>query len=202
LFEELGLLANAVILIASLLVLDRTSDLTITNSVKIADITGFGKTATGFILVAFCTSLSALSVSVFSVLGLEPIDVAIGNALGSNIVNICLALGVGLLFAALKKLNYVKLIPSMAKEEIESLYFGLFIASIIPLTLIYIGYASRFIELILLAIFAFYTVWLSKKGIGKGEGTLGKEHEKIDRYMFLTFLGAAGVVFSSLFAIP
>jgi len=33
LFEELGLLGNTVILIASLLVLDRTSDLTITNSV-------------------------------------------------------------------------------------------------------------------------------------------------------------------------
>ena len=167
-FEELGLLGNAVILIISLLVLDRTSDLTITNSVRIADITGFGRTATGFILVAFCTSLSALSVSIFSAVGLETVDVAIGNALGSNIVNICLALGVSLLFAALKKLNHVKLIPSMAKEEIGNLYFGLFIASIIPLSLIYIGYTSRFIGLALMVIFVVYTILLSKKGIAKG----------------------------------
>lgn len=200
-FEELELLGNTVILIASLLALDRTSDLTITNSVRIADVTGFGKTATGFILVAFCTSLSALSVSIFSAVGLETVDVAIGNALGSNIVNICLVLGICFFLAALKKLDYVKFIPSMTKEEIGSLYFGLFIASIIPLALIYIGYASRFIGLALLAIFAIYTIWLSKKGIAKGEGTLGKEHQKINRYVFLTFLGAVGVVVSSFFII-
>jgi cation:H+ antiporter len=35
----------------------------------------------------------------------------------------------------------------------------------------------------------------------KGEGALGKEHQKINRYMFLTFLGAVGVVVSSFFII-
>jgi hypothetical protein len=47
LFE--GLLINALILLASLLVLDKVSHLAITNSVKVADIAGFGKTTIGFI---------------------------------------------------------------------------------------------------------------------------------------------------------
>jgi cation:H+ antiporter len=200
-FEEIGLIGNVIILLASLIILDRTSNFTITNSVTIADITGFGRTATGFILVAFCTSLSALSVSIFSAVGLQTIDVAIGNALGSNIVNICLALGICFLLAALKKLDHLKLIPSMTKEEIGSLHFGLFIASIIPLALIYIGYASRVIGLILLAIFLIYTVWFSKSRIANGEGALSGERKRIYSYLFLTFLGSAGVVISSFFFI-
>jgi hypothetical protein len=43
-FEEIGLIGNVIILLASLIILDRASDLTITNSVTIADITGFGRT--------------------------------------------------------------------------------------------------------------------------------------------------------------
>ena len=199
--EELGLLGNTVVLLAFLVVLDRASDLTITNSVKIAETAGYGKTTIGFILVAFCTSLSSLSVSIFSAVRQETIDLAIGNALGSNIVNICLILGLCFLLAALKNSDHVKLLPSMAKEEIGSLYFGLFIASIIPLALIYIGYASRFIGLTLLAIFLIYTTWFSKNRIANGEGALGNEHRKTYWYLLLTFLGAAGVMISAFFFI-
>jgi len=199
LLEELGLLGNTVILLVSLLALDRASDLTIANSVKIADIAGYGKTTVGFILVAFCTSLPALSVSIFSAVGQETIDIAIGNALGSNIVNICLALGICFFLAALKNLDHVKLLPSMAKEEIGSLYFGLFIASIIPLALIYIGYASKVIGIILLVVFVLYTYQLSKIRIVKEEGSLGVEREKRNKYIFLTFLGVNVVLVSSFF---
>jgi cation:H+ antiporter len=189
------------ILIASLIVLDRTTDLTITNSIKIAHATGFGRTATGFILVAICSSLSALSVSLFSAVGLQTIDVAIGNALGSNIVNISLGLGICFLLAALKKLDHLKLIPSMTKEEIGSLHFGLFLASIIPLALIYMEYASRVIGLTLLAIFLVYTYWFSKSRIANGESALSDERKRNRSYMLLTLLGAAGVVLSSFFFI-
>jgi cation:H+ antiporter len=101
----------------------------------------------------------------------------------------------------LKKLDQVKLIPSMTKEEIGSLHFGLFIASIIPLALIYIGYASRFIGLVLLAIFAVYTVWLSKNGMIKGQRVSDKERQKFGVYTLLTLLGTAGVFISAFFII-
>jgi len=194
-------LINALILLVSLLVLDKASDWTITNSVKVADITGFGKTTVGFVLVAFSTSLPELSVSIFSVIGEETIGVAIGNVLGSNIVNICLILGICFLIVALKSSDNVKLLPSMAKEEIGSLYFGLFVASIIPLTLLYIGYASRFIGIVLLTIFVVYLYQLSKIRKVKEEGAFEGERQKLSKYTFLTFLGAAGVVISSYFIV-
>ena len=196
-----GLLINALVLLLSLVVLGKASDLTITNSVRVADITGFGKTTVGFILVAFSTSLPELSVAVFSAIGQQAIGVAIGNVLGSNIVNICLILGICFLLIAQKESKYVKLLPTIAKEETGSLYFGLFIASVVPLTLLYIGYASRFIGIILLAIFVYYIYQLSKIKKVKEESPLSSERERLRKYTFLTFLGALGVVASSYFIV-
>jgi len=188
-----------VILSASLLALNKASDLTITNSVKVADITGLGKTTVGFLLLAFSTSLPELFVSIFSALEPDSIGVAIGNVLGSNIANICLILGICFLSATWKSSNNVKLPSSMATEEARSLYFGLFIASVIPLTLIYMGYASRFIGVILLTIFVFNTLQLSRKKTIREEGSSGEEKQKLRKYMVVTFSGAAGVVVSSFF---
>ena len=123
-FEELGLVGNSLILLVSLVVLDKASDWAITNSVKIADITGVGKTTIGFILVAFSTSLPELCVSIFAAIGGESVGVAIGNVLGSNIVNICLILGVCFLIVALKSSEAVKLAPAMAKERLALCILG------------------------------------------------------------------------------
>ncbi|MBS7628235.1 sodium:calcium antiporter [Candidatus Bathyarchaeota archaeon] len=201
LFEELGFLGNALILLASLLVLDEASDLAITNSVRVADITGFGKTTIGFILVAFSTSLPELCVSIFAAIGGESIGVAIGNVIGSNIVNICLILGLCFLLMALKSSEALKLAPSMAKEEVGTLYFGLFVASMVPLTLLYIGFASRFVGAILLAIFIFHVYKLSKVKKIRDEGTLGEERRRLPRYVFFALLGIALVAASSYFIV-
>ena len=61
--EELGLIGNAIILIASIVVLVVGSEFIIKNSVRISEITGFGKTNIGFVLVGSATSLPELSVS-------------------------------------------------------------------------------------------------------------------------------------------
>ncbi len=195
------MLINALILIGSLVVLNEASHLTITNSVKVADITGLGKTAVGFILVAFSTSIPEFSVAIFSALGEEAIGVSIGNVLGSNIVNICLILGLCILVATSKRSKIIKLVPFMTKEDIGSLHFGLFIASIIPLTLLYVGYASRFIGIILLGTFILYTYYLSRAKMKKEEGTLGREREKLTGYALWTLVGIAGVVATSYFIV-
>jgi cation:H+ antiporter len=89
LFDEVhGLWGNVLILFGSLAVLAKVSDIAINNSVKVADITGFGKTTIGFILVAFSTSLPELLVSVFAAIRQESVGVAVDNVLGSNIVSI------------------------------------------------------------------------------------------------------------------
>src|SRR3989337_23032 len=139
-FEGLGLLANAIILLISIVFLVVGSEFTIRNSVKISDITGFGKTTIGFILVGFSTSLPELSVSIFAVANPESVGVSIGNVLGSNIVNIAFVLGVCILIIVLRRPRYPSFLLTLAKEEVGSLHFGLFIASLIPLALLYIGY--------------------------------------------------------------
>ena len=122
-FEGLGLIGNFLILLASIISVIIASDVTISNSVKLSNITGFGKTTIGFILVGFATSLPELSVTVFGVTS-ENIGVSIGNVLGSNIVDIALVLGVCFLIVAVKCPRFQCMYPAMAKEEIGNLYFG------------------------------------------------------------------------------
>ena len=138
-FEQFGTGGNALILLGSILLLVLGSEVTIRNSVKVSDITGFGKTTIGFILVGFSTSLPELSVAIFAVANPENVGVSIGNVLGSNIVNIAFVLGVCILLVVLKRPRFPSFLLTMAKEEMGSLHFGLFIASIIPVALLYIG---------------------------------------------------------------
>jgi cation:H+ antiporter len=199
--EGLGLPVNIIILIAALAALSKASDLTITHSINVASVTGLGKTTVGFILVAFSTSLPELFVAIFSVLNPENVGVSIGNVLGSNIVNICLILGVCFLLIFLKYPEKSKVLPKMAKEELGSLYFGLFIASIVPLTLIYIGYASRFVGIILLVIFVYYMFQLSKARTPAEQSPSGTEKNKLRKYVSLTLIGAVGVVICAYFIV-
>ena len=199
--EGLGLLPNVVILLAALAALAKASDLTITHSINVATVTGLGKTTVGFILVAFSTSLPELFVAIFSVLDPDSVGVSIGNVLGSNIVNICLILGVCFLLISLKYPEKSRVLPKMAKEELGSLYFGLFIASIVPLALIYIGYASRFVGVLLLVIFVYYMFQLSKARTPTEQSLSKTEKSKLGKYVTLTILGAVGVVICAYFIV-
>ena len=199
-FEEVGLIGNALILLASLAFLVVASELTINNAVKVSSKTGFGKTSIGFILVGFSTSLPELSVSIFAVINPANIGLSIGNVLGSNIVDIALVLGVCLLLVALKRPRFTYFSPAMAKEEIGSLHFGLFIASIIPLALLYIGYASRIIGVILLTIFMVYMLQLSRGKKTRDEAAIGAKG-RLRTYASFVLIGAIAVVASAFFII-
>jgi cation:H+ antiporter len=176
----LSIVYNIGVLILALLLLDKFSHWTIINSERIADITGFGKTAIGFILIALSTSLPELTVAIFSTANEESVGVAVGNVLGSNIVNVCFILGVVILYSSWKKLACIDFLPLITREDIKSLQFGLFSASIIPLSLIYLGFASRLIGIILIGLFFWNTKQLMKKREGlNDEGALGGEREKL-----------------------
>jgi len=180
------------------------SEFTIRNSVKISEITGFGKTTIGFVLVGFSTSLPELSVAVFAVTNPDSVGISIGNVLGSNIVNIALVLGVCILIIVLRRPRYPSFLLTLAKGEMGSLHFGLFIASIIPLALLYIGYASRFIGVILVGIFIFYMIQLARANRTKPqEGTPVQvsERGKLRRYASLGLAGASVVVATAFFIV-
>jgi cation:H+ antiporter len=199
--EQLGLIGNTIVLVVSLLILNRASNSTITNSVKIADMTGLGKTTVGFILVAFSTSLPEFFVAIFAIFQPENVGVSVGNVLGSNIVNICLILGICFLIMAWKSPKRLAILPMITKEEMGKLYFGLFVASIIPLSLLFLGNASQFIGIILIVIFVLYLFQLSKVRNITENDSLGEEKRRLRRYTVLACLGAVGVVATAYFIV-
>ncbi|MCX8189224.1 MAG: sodium:calcium antiporter [Nitrososphaeria archaeon] len=193
---------NLLILVTCFIILGKSSEIAVSYSVKVADITGFGKTTIGFMVVAFATSLPELLIAVFAVLGGGAVGISVGNVLGANITNICLILGLCILISNWKRFEDPCLAPIVAKEESGSLRFGLFMASLIPLVLLYLKEASRYVGVVLLTIFVLNTYNLSreKRMMIKEEGsTSGKS--KLLRYLFLTLLGIFGVVSSAYFLV-
>jgi len=193
---------NLLIVLISLIILDQASRLAITNAIKVSDVAQLGKTAVGFSLLAFSTSLPELSVALIAAFTGE-VAISVGNVLGSNIVNVCLIVGLATIIISLRRPHAVSVIPSFAKEELGSLYFGLFVSSIIPLSLVYIAGAGWFVGLILILIFVFYTYQLSKIRIPPEQGKIVSEDEKkkLKRYISFTFLGVFGVVLSAYFLV-
>ncbi|MCW4005791.1 MAG: sodium:calcium antiporter [Candidatus Bathyarchaeota archaeon] len=200
------LIVNILIISASFVVLNYASSLTIGNAVKVATATRLGKTAVGFSLLAFSTSLPELTVAVNAALsGGAPISV--GNALGSNIVNICVVVGLAalVLFFKRKKMpSASNLVPEFAKSELNSIYFGLLVSSMIPLVLIYISEATWVVGFILISIFVVYMYNMSKVRLPtdeNSEATPSEGKSKLKRYGLLTIVGALGVVASAHFLV-
>jgi cation:H+ antiporter len=200
-FYELGLIGNLIILIAALVALNQTSNLTINHAIKVAVATGLGKTTVGFLLVAFSTSLPELFVAIFAIINPENVGVSIGNVLGSNIANICLVFGIIGLLIGLKYKGNAKFLVKMAKEETGGLRFGLLVASVIPLALLYIGSASYIVGIILLIVFSYNMYQLSKTRNDFGGSVSIEEKRKFKKYVLITILGAAGVVASAYFIV-
>jgi len=193
---------HILIILISLIILDQASHLTITNAIKVSDVAQLGKTAIGFSLLAFSTSLPELSVAFIAAFTGES-AVSVGNVLGSNIVNISLILGLAALLISLNRPRVVKIIPSFAKEELGSLHFGLLVCSIIPLSLVYVVEAGWLVGLILILIFVFYTYQMLKIRIPPEEGESVSENEKkkLKQYILFTLLGVAGVILSAYFLV-
>ena len=199
--EQLGITGNIAVLIASLIVLIKASSWTITNSVNLASITGLGKTKIGFMLVAFSTSLPELVVVLFSIMNPQTAGISVGNVLGSNIINICLILGVSFLVMALKYPKSAGFFTRMARNEVGNLNFGLFIASIVPLILLYVGYASQIAGLLLIILFVYNMYGLTKKRKVVEEISDVAEKHEFKKYIAKAFLGIIGVVVCAYFIV-
>ena len=200
-FEQLGIIGNIAVLLVSLVVLIKASNLAITNSINLASITGLGKTKIGFILVAFSTSLPELFVAIFSIMDSQTIGISIGNILGSNITNICLILGLGFLLMATKYPQSAGFFTKMTRDEVGDLNFGLFIASIVPLILLYVGYASQIVGFLLVSLFFYNMYELTKKKETVEIISADSEKSKLGKYVVESLLGIIGVVVSAYFIV-
>ncbi len=220
------LVVNILIICVSFVALNWASNIAINNAVKVSTITQLGKTAVGFSLIAFSTSLPELTVAIIAAVS-GGAAISVGNVFGSNIVNICVIVGLAAILLHLRRVkgkisfkefflhigrhikpngapisNETNVIPSFAKSELSSIYFGLFIASIVPMILIYISGATWAVGLILLFIFAAYMYRLSKVRVPSENGEVAPEEKlKLKRYVAMTIAGALGVVISAYFLV-
>jgi cation:H+ antiporter len=202
---------NIVVIAVSFIVLNLASNLAINNAVKVATVTRFGKTAVGFSIIAFSTSLPELTVAFIAAFS-GGAALSVGNVLGSNIVNISVIIGLASILLYIKAhrkrnvvngSNGISVIPVFAKSELNSIHFGLFISSIIPMILIYIKTATWIVGLVLLFIFVGYMYQLSKMRIPieNGEVVTESEKKRLKRYFLFTIAGALGVVISAYFLV-
>ena len=199
--EQLGIIGNIIVLVISLGVLIRASSLTITNSVNLASVTGLGKTKVGFLLVAFSTSLPELFVATFAIVDQGTVGISVGNILGSNIMNICLILGIGFLIMAVKYPESAGFFTKMTRDEVGNLNFGIFVASIVPLLLLYFGYATQIMGVILIGLFIYnmYDLVRKRETVQQISDTAKKSEHK--KYIIKSIVGILGVVSSSFFII-
>ena len=199
--EQLGIIGNIIVLVISLGVLIRASSLTITNSVNLASVTGLGKTKVGFLLVAFSTSLPELFVATFAIVDQGTVGISVGNILGSNIMNICLILGIGFLIMAVKYPESAGFFTKMTRDEVGNLNFGIFVASIVPLLLLYFGYATQIMGFILIGLFIYnmYDLVRKRETVQQISDTAEKSEHK--KYIIKSIVGIIGVVSTSFFII-
>ena len=110
--------------------------------------------AAGFILLSVTTSLPELSVStVASIVGEG--GLSLGNVLGSNIANLTIILGLAIFFS--KKVIFVK--GQLQRELVQFL----FISSIIPLFIVQRGSLGPILGIVLLTLFVYFAVTISRK---------------------------------------
>ena len=206
------LLIDVVIIAVSFVFLNWASNLAINNAVKVSTVTRLGKTAVGFSMIAFSTSLPELTVAFVAAFS-GGAALSIGNVLGSNIVNICVIVGLAAFLVYYQSRRKAKrsnepqvsdcnIIPSFAKSELSSIYFGLFISSIIPVVLIFISTATWIVGLVLIGIFVGYMYQLSKVRMPSENGEVSEEEKgRLKRYVLFTVVGALGVVVSAYFLV-
>ena len=208
-----SLFIDILIIAVSFVVLNFASNIVINNAIKVSTLTRLGKTTVGFSIIAFSTSLPELTVAFIAALS-GGAALSVGNVLGSNIVNISLIVGIAAFLVYFQYRRRAKrskeptaadhnIVPSFAKSEMSSIYFGLFISSIIPIVLIFISAATWIVGLVLICIFIGYMYQLSKVRMPEENNGIVtvEEKGKLKRYIVLTFAGALGVVISAYFLV-
>jgi len=142
------------ILVFSLLLIGVLSDRIIRCVLVISKGLGLSEIAAGFVLLSVVTSLPELSVSALAAISGEG-GLAVGNVLGSNVANLTIIIGLAVFFS--------KTMVSLKGESQKELVQFLFISSIIPLFIVQRGTLSPVLGLVLLILFGYFSLVVSRK---------------------------------------
>jgi cation:H+ antiporter len=142
------------LLLVSFFLIAITSDKIIVYTTKLSSYYGLSQMSAGFIVLSVVTSLPELFVSVFaSYMGQGGISV--GNVLGSNIANLTVIIGLAILLSGMDFS-----IKSSSQKELAQF---LFVLSLIPMFILQRGSLGPILGIVLLILFAFFTLKISQK---------------------------------------
>jgi cation:H+ antiporter len=189
----MDILLGVAVLVVSLLALIKTSHWVIGSAMKIAHMARLSEMTVGFLFIAVATSLPELAVSVSAIMS-NDIGISIGNLLGSNIADIALIVGIAALFGPV-------IIKRKMLKDISAI---LFLTSFVLILLMGMTFASRYIGILLLFIFAGFVYFsLKNRKPPALRGTKGKtmNAREVMKTLLTFAVGVAGVFISSRFVV-
>ncbi|MFW6414531.1 MAG: calcium/sodium antiporter, partial [Verrucomicrobiota bacterium] len=187
---------DIVLLIVGFAILLGGADLLVRGASKIALMVGISPLVVGLTVVAFGTSSPEGAVSIFSAVSEQP-GIAIGNIVGSNLMNILIVIGIS-----------AAITPFTVSLQIIKLEIPLMIAASGAFYLMALdGVINTLDGFILFSAIVFYTVWAIRKSRNehgkmvetdyveeyKEPGTQGSPRHFV-RYGLMVILGIAGLV--------
>ncbi len=197
-----SILLSITILVAGLVVLWISTRYTIKGVTQVSQSTGMSETSLGFLLIAFTTSVPELAITVVSS-GTGSVGLAVGNLLGSNIANIGLVVGLPFLLQAIlsqgKKANDL----GIRDSEMRNLYFGLLIASVIPIVLLVWIFPIGVLGAILVVSYFLVSYRLTRVRGSKDSSEVESNDSKpkVIRGLLVVGVGLAGVIGSSYYIV-
>ena len=152
------MLGNFLLLVAGLVLLIWGADRFVHGAAAMARNLGIAPLLIGLTVVAFATSAPEILVSVVAALQHEP-GLAIGNAIGSNIVNIGLVLGLTAM------IRPIKLESATLRREMPALLA----VSLLTVSLFLDTFLSRIDGVVMLTGLVIVMVWLARLGLRSAE---------------------------------
>lgn len=180
------MLVPVLALVLGLVVLVFSADRFVDGASAFAHYCGVSSFLVGMIVVGFGTSAPEIAVSIFSALG-GVSDLAIGNAYGSNIMNIALILGLTALLAV---------IPFPRSVVLRDLP-ALVVVTLVSFALFFDGTLSRFDGAVLLLLFAAITGYQIWDGLKHKVEEARPDNVSLGRSIFWLLLGLVLLVVSS-----
>lgn len=188
----ISILFQIIILVCSLIILGKLSQIVLNSIEKILTATGVSEAFFGVSVLAIMTGLPEITVAYFSIQAGDP-GLTIGDLFGSNVVNICLVLGIGALLAPLSKCC------SKAVIELSDI---LLLISIIPLSLLVLEEISPYVGLILLFLFPLVMYIMNRKSVRLPKSKIpDHKDDKLKISVITLILGMVGIIISARFTV-
>lgn len=193
-------LVNAGLLILGFVLLIKGADFFVDGASKIADKFGISQLIIGLTIVAFGTSAPEAAISISSAIKGNT-GIAIGNVVGSNVINILLILGIT------SCITVLKVAKSTVYFEIPFVIFITAVLVVIGGTKGELGLVSGIILWALFIVFFVYLIMMAKKGkaaiVEETEEIKEKDGKKdsILKLLLITAIGMAGIVIGSDFTV-